>query len=82
MISDAERSRLHTGYKQAVRALNENKAEKLFIAEDCDADKILNPLMSTATEKNIEVLKVSTMSELGEMCGIDVGASCAVILKA
>ena len=36
MIGDAERSKLQVGYKQAVRALNENKASKVFVAEDCD----------------------------------------------
>ena len=34
MIGDAERSKLQVGYKQAVRALNENKASKVFVAED------------------------------------------------
>ena len=36
MIGDAERSKLQVGYKQAVRALNENKASKVYVAEDCD----------------------------------------------
>ena len=31
MIGDAERSKLQVGYKQAVRALNENKASKYML---------------------------------------------------
>ena len=74
MIGDAERSKLQVGYKQAVRALNENKASKVFVAEDCD-DHIKDGVSNTP------VFFISTMKELGNMCKIEVGASCAVVLK-
>ena len=74
MIGDAERSKLQVGYKQAVRALNENKASKVFVAEDCD-DHIKDGV------SKIAMFFISTMKELGNMCKIEVGASCAVVLK-
>ena len=80
MISDAERQRLHIGYKQSLRALSEGKAEKLLIAADAD-EKMTAALTKAANEHGISVTDVSTMQELGEVCGIDVGSSCAVILK-
>lgn len=80
MISEAERPRLHIGYKQAMRALGENKADKLFIALDTE-DKIRLPLEKKAADLGIEAVGVPTMKELGAICGIDVGASCAIILK-
>ena len=80
MIGEAEKARLHVGYKQAVRALAESNAEKIFIAEDCD-DKMKNDLASLANEKNTPVTYVPTMKELGSMCEIEVGASCATVLK-
>ena len=80
MISDAERQRLHIGYKQSLRALSENKAEKLLIAADVD-EKMSAALKSAAQEHNIPVTEISSMQELGDICGIDVGSSCAVILK-
>lgn len=80
MTGEIEKSRLHVGYKQAVRALNENNAEKVFIAEDCD-DKMKNDLSSLASEKNTPVTYVPTMKELGTMCEIEVSASCATVLK-
>ena len=80
MIGEAEKSRLHVGYKQAVRALNEGNAEKVFIAEDC-ADKMKTELTRLADEKNAPVTYVPTMKELGTICEIEVGASCAVVLK-
>ena len=80
MISDAERQQLHIGYKQTLRALNDGKAEKLFIAADAD-EKMITALKKAADEQNVSVTEVETMTELGNLCGIDVGSSCAVILK-
>lgn len=80
MISEAEREKLQVGYKQAVRALNEDKAAKVFIAEDCD-DHIRNGMEKLTSEKNTPVFFVPTMKELGNICSIEVGASCAVVLK-
>lgn len=80
MIGEAVKAKLHVGYKQAVRALAENNAEKLFIAEDCD-DKMKNELSALANEKNTPVTYVPTMKELGSMCEIEVSASCATVLK-
>lgn len=80
MIGDAERSKLHVGYKQAVRAIGSNSAAKVFIAEDCDSH-IKNEVSSLADGNNTPVFFVPTMKELGGICNIEVGASCAVILK-
>ena len=52
MIGDAERSKLQVGYKQAVRALNENKASKVFVAEDCD-DHIKDGVSKIAMQSNV-----------------------------
>ena len=80
MIGDAERSKLQVGYKQAVRALNENKASKVYVAEDCD-DHIKDGVSKIAMQSNTPVLFIFSMKELGNMCKIEVGASCAVVLK-
>lgn len=80
MISDAEKAKLHVGYKQALRALSEDKVYKVFIAEDCDKH-IKDEISSLTSEKNTPLFFVPTMKELGNICSIEVGASCAVILK-
>ncbi len=80
MISEAEKARMQVGYKQAVRALAENKVQKIYLAGDCD-EKISAPIEKAAQEKNAEIFYIPTMKELGALCGIDVGSSCAVILK-
>ncbi len=80
MISDAERQKLHIGYKQSLRSINEGRAQKLFVAADVD-EKMTAVLKKAADEHSVEVTEVETMKSLGELCGIDVGSSCAVILK-
>ncbi len=80
MISDSERLKLQVGYKQALRALNEDKASKIFIAEDSDTN-MKNSLENLADQKNTPMFFIPSMKELGNMCFIEVGASCAVILK-
>lgn len=80
MISDSEKSRMQIGFKQAVRAFAEDKVSKVFLSGDCD-EKISAPIEKTASEKGAEIFYIPTMKELGDLCGIEVGASCAVILK-
>jgi large subunit ribosomal protein L7A len=80
MISEAEKSHLQVGFKQAVRALNENLVLKVFLADDCE-ERISAPIEDAAAKTDAQVFYIPSMKELGAMCGIDVGASCAVILK-
>ena len=80
MIGEADKAKLQVGYKQTLRALNEDKAEKVFVAEDCDSN-IKTSIEESASLKNTQLFFIPTMKELGEMCSIEVGASCAVVLK-
>lgn len=81
MISEAERERLIVGFKQTVKAVSAGLAEKVFLAGDCES-RISNPIENAASANGTQIFYVPTMKELGEMCGIEVGSSCAVILKA
>lgn len=79
MISEAEKSFLQVGFKQTVRALNESSVKKAFLASDCDR-KITEPVETLCGEQQVQLFYIPTMKELGKMCGIEVGASCAVVL--
>lgn len=68
------------GFKQVLRAVKDGKAEKVYLSDDCES-KISNPIERAASEMNVQIIYIPTMKELGEMCGIDVGASCAVEIK-
>lgn len=80
MISESERERLLVGFKQTLRAVNEDKAEKVFLANDCES-KISSPIENATSAKGVSLLYVPTMKELGELCGIEVSSSCAVVTK-
>lgn len=78
MFTIEEKNNLIVGYKQVLRALNSKTCQKLFLAEDC-SENISETLTKSACETPI--VTVSTMRELGNMCEIDVPASCAAIIR-
>ena len=79
MITDAEKNRLQVGFKQSLKAINEGRAVKAVLALDCD-EKISAPIRKAASDTNTELAEIPTRHELGVLCGIEVGASCAVVL--
>ena len=80
MISDAQKQHLQVGFKQSLKAIEEGKCKKVLLALDCD-EKISAPIKKASADKGIEVFEVPTMRELGTLCGIEVSASCAVVLN-
>lgn len=80
MISEQERAFLKTGFKEVLKSVEKNLAEKIFIAEDVSSS-MKDKLTIAAENSGCSILYIETMKELGKICGIDVGASCACILK-
>ena len=77
MISSSEKKNLKIGYKQTMKALV-NKCAKVFIAEDSE-DRIKDAVKNAAQENGSDIYYIATMQELGKICEISRGASCAVI---
>ena len=77
MISSSEKKNLKIGYKQTMKALV-NKCEKVYVAEDSE-ERIRQAVIKAANENGSVINYVATMQELGKLCGISRGASCAVI---
>lgn len=80
MISELEKKALKTGFKEVMNVLSQNRAARVIIAEDCE-DKIKIPVSEAAQKSGISAEYANSMKELGKACGIDVGASCAAVLK-
>ena len=80
MISELKNSDKYVGFKQSRRAIEEGRAAKAFIAQDCDGG-IRGELRALCESRGVPVEYVSEMKQLGEACGIDKGASVAVVLK-
>ena len=68
------------GAKQVRRALKDGRAARLYMAMDADP-RLLQPLVQAAVNRQVPVSQVPTMKELGQSCGIAVGAAVAVLTK-
>ncbi|HHV44270.1 MAG TPA: 50S ribosomal protein L7ae-like protein [Firmicutes bacterium] len=73
-----EQGKRVVGLKQTTQVVKENRAEVVYVAKDAD-ERLTGPLMELCRQKNVEIVMVETMKELGTLCGIEVGASTAAI---
>lgn len=78
MLQQAQRKIV--GTKQTTKAVEKGQAQIVFIAKDAE-EHIRRPLLELCKAKNIDVVEVQTMAELGQACGIDVGSASAAIVK-
>ena len=53
---------------------------KLYIAQDADP-ALLQPLVQKSVDAGVRVEQIASMKELGEACGIAVGAAVAALLQ-
>ncbi|MDD2430734.1 MAG: ribosomal L7Ae/L30e/S12e/Gadd45 family protein [Firmicutes bacterium] len=68
------------GTKQVLRAVENKGASLVFVAQDADAT-ILGKIKTSCNTQGVKIEPVKTKTQLGEACGIDVGAATAAILK-
>lgn len=66
------------GIKQTKRALEKGGVSYVYVARDADAG-LLRPIVELCKFKGLEIKEVQTMSELGQICGIAVGAAVAAV---
>lgn len=68
------------GVKQTIKAIKAETVKTVYIAKDAD-DKFIQPVKLLVEEGSLELVYVDSMKELGKLCGIDVGAATAAVLK-
>ncbi|HWQ88378.1 MAG TPA: ribosomal L7Ae/L30e/S12e/Gadd45 family protein [Desulfitobacteriaceae bacterium] len=68
------------GVKQTLRAMEKGSVKCIFIAEDADAH-VTRPIIELGQRQKVEIIRVSTMQELGKACNIQVGAAVAAIIS-
>lgn len=68
------------GVKQTIKAIKAGTVKTVYIAKDAD-DKFIQPVKLLVEEESLELVYVDSMKELGKLCGIDVGAATAAVLK-
>ena len=79
MLTELTAAEKVVGAKQVKRALKDGRAKKVFWAENADP-RVLQPLIQDAVRKGVPLQQISTMKELGDACGISVGAAVAALL--
>lgn len=68
------------GLKQSTEAIKCGRAKSAYCAQDADGHVRL-PFLELCRANNVPVEFVETKQKLGKMCGINIGAACAVVLK-
>ncbi len=68
------------GAKQLRKAVNSGKAYRVYLARNADP-AITEPLIALCKQKNVQYDWVKSMAELGQICGIEVGAAAAAALS-
>ena len=71
--------RVVVGAKQLKKALLRGAAKQVFLAENADP-AVTDPIAETCGKKDIQITWVSSMTELGRHCGIEVGAAAAAVI--
>ncbi len=69
-----------SGAKQSRRAIRDGLAQVVYLARDADP-ALTDPLRTLCRERKVPVIDSSTMRELGQAAGIQVGAAVVTILK-
>ncbi|AJD89445.1 MULTISPECIES: 50S ribosomal protein L7ae-like protein [Jeotgalibacillus] len=66
------------GSKQVVKALKAGSVREVIVADDVDSH-VVDRVLLTAEEMNVNVTHVDSMKKLGKACGIEVGAAAVAI---
>ena len=72
-------SELHTAHKVIGVKQSKKAAAQVFVALDAEK-RVVGPIYELCSEHGMEVTEVTTMTELGDAVGIDVGAAVVVVL--
>ena len=76
MLAELSGHRVVVGSKQLRKALEAGKATYVVLAENADP-AITEPLEAMCLLKNVAYSWIGSKTELGQVCGIEVGAAAA-----
>lgn len=80
IMAEIRRNNVVVGAKQFKKALRDDRALKAFLAENADP-AVTEPIAKMCAESNVPCVWVKTMKELGQVCGIEVGAAAVTAVK-
>lgn len=68
------------GVKQVTKAVEKDLVQTIYIASDAE-QRLVEPLRTLCSQKNVKIDSTVTMVELGKACSIEVGAAAVAVLK-
>ena len=79
-LLDLRSEKVVVGAKQLRKAMDSGRAKQVFLAENADP-AITEPISEKCRNLSIRYSWVRTMAELGQACGIEVGAAAAAVVS-
>lgn len=68
------------GAKQTLKAVEKSQAKEVYWASDAELH-VVDPILRICSVKNIPIVKVDSMKDLGRACNIEVGCAIAAIIE-
>ena len=66
----------YVGIKQVLKAVKSGEINKVYIGKDAEKH-VIGDLIVLCKEKEIKIIYIETMKELGKLAGIDINAAAA-----
>ena len=80
MFEDLKNHKHIVGIKQSTRAVEADNVRAAYVARDAD-DTVIQPFAQLCASRLVPITMVESKKALGELCGIEVDAAVAVVLK-
>ena len=68
------------GTKEVLRAVKAGTASRVYVANDADTF-LYQRIVRAAETAKVPITRVERMKELGEMCGVQVSAAAAALIR-
>ncbi|MEW9491000.1 MAG: 50S ribosomal protein L7Ae [Candidatus Aramenus sulfurataquae] len=75
-----ETGKIKKGTNETTKAVERGQAKLVIIAEDVQPEEIVAHLPALCDEKKVPYIYVPSKKEIGEACGLQVGAAAAAIV--
>ena len=79
-MPDLRCEKVVVGAKQLRKAIQSGRAQRVFLAKNADP-AITEPILEMCSNLSIHYSWVRTMADLGQACGIEVGAAAAAVVN-
>jgi large subunit ribosomal protein L7A len=80
MLSELRTAHKVIGVKQSKKAIRDGLAVEVYVALDAEK-RVIGPVYDLCSETDTPLHEITTMAELGDAAGIDVGAAVVTVLR-